>query len=230
MPAEIALPAKSSRSERRSTVAALLAALAAKDRATSAHAERCSWYATRLAQELGLTEEDTSIVRLAAVLHDIGKLAVPDEVLFKPGPLDEAEWAQMKEHPTAALPILSRVPAVAEATPAILHHHERFDGSGYPDGLAGNDIPVASRMLLVTDAFDAMTNDRPYRKALSVGAAIEELKQNSGTQFDPAVVAAFLGLLERQGDRAVPPIAAPRTSTRMGIARRLPPPHYNMSD
>ncbi len=210
-------------------MAALLAALAAKDRDTSAHAERCSWYATRLAEELGLSEKDTSTVQTAALLHDIGKLAVPDGVLFKPGPLNEAEWAQMKEHPTAALDILRHVPAVAEAAPAILHHHERFDGSGYPDGLAGSDIPVASRMLLVTDAFDAMTNDRPYRKALPVAAAIEELKQNSGTQFDPAVVAAFLGLLERQGDRAVPLIAARSASTRMTVGRRRPP-NRNMSN
>lgn len=229
MPAELALPAKFGQDERQSAVAALLAALAAKDRDTSAHAERCSWYATRLAAEIGLSEEDTSIVRTAALLHDIGKLAVPDGVLFKPGPLNEDEWAQMREHPTAALVILRHVPAVAKAAPAILHHHELFDGSGYPDGLAGNDIPVASRMLLVTDAFDAMTNDRPYRKALPVAAAIEELKCNSGTQFDPAVVAAFLGLLERQGDRAVPPIAALSASTRM-TADGQPPPERKMSN
>jgi diguanylate cyclase (GGDEF)-like protein len=181
------------------TVGALVAALAAKDPATSAHTERCSWYAARLAEELGLGERDTSIVRLASLLHDIGKLAVPDEVLFKPGPLDEQEWAQMRQHPVTALHILGQIRSIADATPAILHHHEHFDGSGYPDGLAGDKIPIASRILLVTDAFDAMTTDRPYRQAMPVEAAVEELKRNVGTQFDPVVVAAFLRILERHG-------------------------------
>jgi len=182
-------------------VAALVAALAAKDPATAAHTERCSWYALSLAQELGLGEQDTSVVRLAALLHDIGKLAVPDEVLCKPGPLTHEEWAQMKQHPVAALRVLAQFHSVADATPAILHHHEHFDGSGYPDGLAGADIPVASRILLVTDAFDAMTTDRPYRKAMPVEAAIDELKRHSGTQFDPVIVDAFLRVLSRQGPK-----------------------------
>ena len=178
---------------------ALVAALAAKDPTTGAHVERCSWYALMLAGELGLTEKETSIARLASLLHDVGKIAVPDEVLGKPGPLNEEEWDQMKQHPTAALHVLSQIHAITDATPAILHHHERFDGSGYPDGLAGEEIPVVSRILLVTDAFDAMTMDRPYRKALSIEAAIEELEANSGSQFDPVIVAAFLKALSRHG-------------------------------
>ena len=181
------------------TVAALVAALAAKDPATAAHTERCSWYAARLAEELGLGERDTSIVRLASLLHDIGKLAVPDDVLFKPGPLDDHEWTLMRQHPVTALHILGQIRSVADATPAILHHHEHFDGSGYPDGLAGDRIPIASRILLVTDAFDAMTTDRPYRRAMPVEAAVEELKRNAGTQFDPEVVEAFLRILDRHG-------------------------------
>jgi len=180
-------------------VAALVAALAAKDPGTAAHTERCSWYSARLAEELGLGERDTSIVRLSSLLHDIGKLAVPDEVLFKPGPLDDDEWMLMRQHPVTALHILGQIRSVADATPAILHHHEHFDGSGYPDGLAGDGIPLASRILLVTDAFDAMTTDRPYRRAMPVEAAVEELKRNVGTQFDPVVVAAFLRILERHG-------------------------------
>jgi diguanylate cyclase (GGDEF)-like protein/PAS domain S-box-containing protein len=180
-------------------VAALVAALAAKDPTTAGHTERCSWYSGKLAQELGLSEEDSSIVRLAALLHDIGKLAVPDEVLRKPGPLTDEEWVQMKQHPVAALHVLAQVRSIADATPAILHHHEHFNGSGYPDGLAGDDIPVASRILLVTDAFDAMTTDRPYRKAMPVEAAIDELKRHSGSQFDPVVVDSFLRMLSRQG-------------------------------
>ncbi len=180
-------------------VAALVAALAAKDPITAAHTVRCSWYTAKLANELGLGEEEASIVRLASLLHDIGKLAVPDEVLFKPGSLNEDEWIQMKQHPTAALHVLDQIRSIADATPAILHHHEHFDGSGYPDGLAGDDIPLASRILLVTDAFDAMTTDRPYRKAMPVEAATEELKRNSGSQFDPVVVEAFLRILARDG-------------------------------
>jgi diguanylate cyclase (GGDEF)-like protein/PAS domain S-box-containing protein len=180
-------------------VAALVAALAAKDPVTAAHTVRCSWYTAKLADELGLGEEEASIVRLASLLHDIGKLAVPDEVLFKPGSLNEDEWTQMKQHPTAALHVLDQIRSIADATPAILHHHEHFDGSGYPDGLAGDDIPLASRILLVTDAFDAMTTDRPYRKAMPVEAATEELKRNSGSQFDPVVVEAFLRILARDG-------------------------------
>ncbi|MBI2914194.1 MAG: PAS domain S-box protein [Chloroflexi bacterium] len=189
-------------------VTALIAALAAKDPATRAHTERCSWYSARLAEELGLDERETSIVRLSSLLHDVGKLAVPDEVLFKPGPLTEAEWGHMRQHPVTALNILGQVRSIADATPAILHHHEHFDGSGYPDGLAGDQIPVASRILLVTDAFDAMTTDRPYREALPIETAVEELKRNSGSQFDPVIVAAFLRVLARQGARPLCQMAA----------------------
>ena len=191
-------------------VTALVAALAAKDPATAAHTERCSWYTAKLAEELGLGEEEASIVRLASLLHDIGKLAVPDEVLLKPGPLNEDEGAQMKQHPAAALQVLDQIRSIADATPAILHHHEHFNGSGYPDGLAGEDIPLASRILLVTDAFDAMTTDRPYRKAMPVETAIEELERNSGSQFDPEIVEAFLRILARDGPqplRSVRPAA-----------------------
>jgi diguanylate cyclase (GGDEF)-like protein/PAS domain S-box-containing protein len=176
-------------------VTALLSALAAKDPVTSAHTERCSWYTARLADELGLEEEEQSVVRLASLLHDIGKLAVPDDVLFKPTSLNKREWTHMRKHPSTALHMLGHIRSLVDVTPAILHHHERFDGAGYPDGLRGRDIPIASRILLVTDAFDAMTTDRPYRKAMPLDAAIEELEQNSGTQFDPEVVQAFLRVL-----------------------------------
>ncbi len=178
-------------------VSALGAALLAKDPSTGAHTERCSRHVVSLAQELGLGEKETSLVRVASLIHDVGKLAVPDQILFKPGPLNEAEWAQMKQHPTAALRILAQVRSLADVTPSIVHHHEHFDGSGYPDGLAGDEIPVASRILLVTDAFDRMTHDRPYRKAMSVEAAVEELTSNKGSQFDPEVVDAFLSVLSR---------------------------------
>ena len=193
-------------------VNALGAALSAKDPSTSAHTERCSWWAGKLADELGLGEQDQSIVRLASLLHDVGKLAVPDEVLFKPGPLNEDEWVQMRKHSTAALNIFGQIRTLTVVTPSVIHHHEHFDGSGYPDGLAGEEIPIASRILLVTDAFDAMTNDRPYRKAMPVKAAIEELERNRGSQFDPVVVEAFLTILARDG--AQPLHSAPSAATK----------------
>jgi len=183
----------------RDAVVSLVSALAAKDPVTRDHTERCSWYTAELAAELGLGEEEASVVRLASLLHDIGKLVVPVEVLCKPGPLTEEEWIQMRQHPTTALHILSPIDSTADAVPAILHHHEHFDGSGYPGGLAGDDIPMASRILLVADAFDAMTTDRPYRKAMPIKAAIEELKCHRGSQFDPEVVDAFLKILDRGG-------------------------------
>jgi diguanylate cyclase (GGDEF)-like protein/putative nucleotidyltransferase with HDIG domain len=198
--------------EAQDIVAALIASLRAKDPITGAHSERCSWYVARLAQELGLSEEEASALRLAALLHDIGKLTVPDDVLCKPGPLDEEEWAQMRQHPTTAVHILSGISSTDDAKPAIHHHHEHFDGSGYPDGLAAEEIPLASRILLVTDAFDAMTTDRPYHKAMSVEEAIEELKRHSGTQFDPAVVEAFLRIVRRDGGHPLQSAAARQVS------------------
>ncbi|MEX0800394.1 MAG: PAS domain S-box protein [Dehalococcoidia bacterium] len=180
-------------------VAALVAALTAKDPSTSAHTDRCSWYSAQLARTLGLSEEEISTIRLASLLHDVGKIGVPDEILFKPGPLNEDEWAEMKKHPAAALHVLREVRAITDATPAILHHHEHFDGSGYPDGLKGENIPIASRILLVTDAFDAMTTDRPYRKAMPIEHAIGELTRNKGSQFDPRIVDAFLKIIEGSG-------------------------------
>ena len=199
-------------------VNALGAALSAKDPATSAHTERCSWWAGKLADELGLGEQDQSIVRLASLLHDVGKLAVPDEVLFKPGPLNEDEWVHMRKHSTPALNIFGQIRSLTTVTPSVVHHHEHFDGSGYPDGLAGEEIPIASRILLVTDAFDAMTYDRPYRKAMPVKAAIEELERNSGGQFDPVVVEAFLRILARHG--AQPLRSAPPADTKAAATAR----------
>ncbi len=183
----------------RDAVVSLVSALAAKDPVTRDHTERCVWYSGELAKELGLDERETANVRLASVLHDIGKLVVPAEVLCKTGPLTQEEWAQIRQHPTTALHILATIDSVASAVPAILHHHEHFDGSGYPDGLSGEEIPIASRIVSVADAFDAMTTDRPYRKAMPIEAAIEELQRHSGSQFDPVVVGAFLRVISRNG-------------------------------
>lgn len=180
-------------------VASLVSALNSKDPTTRDHTERCSWYAAELARDLGLGEEDASILRLASLLHDIGKLVIPDAVLRKPGALSDSEWTLMREHPSSAQHILSQMDSVADAVPAIVHHHERFDGTGYPNGLSGEDIPLASRILSVTDAFDAMTSDRPYRDAMSIDDALQELRDNAGTQFDPQVVEAFVKLVDARG-------------------------------
>lgn len=180
-------------------VASLISALTAKDPKTKDHAERCSWYTAELASELGLSDAEVSVLRVGSLLHDIGKLVVPDDILLKPGPLTAAEMKRMRRHPTDGANTLSSVPTAADAIPVILHHHERFDGTGYPRGLSGEEIPIGARILLVADAFDAMTADRPYRKAMPVADAIAELKRFSGTQFDPRVVDAFLTVLKRAG-------------------------------
>jgi len=193
-------------------VAALGAALAARDPSTSAHTERCSWHTANLARELGLDAKETSVVRLASLLHDVGKLVVPDQILFKPGPLNEEEWTLMKQNSTAALRILGQIRSLTDVTPSIVHHHEHFDGTGYPDGLEGAEIPIASRILLVTDAFDSMTNDRAYRKAMPVQAAVEELTRNKGSQFDPEIVDAFLRVLSNGGAQPPRPDSSVATS------------------
>ncbi|MCH8051228.1 MAG: diguanylate cyclase [Chloroflexi bacterium] len=180
-------------------VASLTSALRAKDPQTKDHAERCSWYTGELAAELGLSDVEVSVLRVASLLHDIGKIVVPDDILLKPGPLSAAEMKRMRRHPADGANTLSNVPTAADAVPVIRHHHERFDGTGYPQGLSGEDIPIGARILLVADAFDAMTEDRPYRKAMPVAAAIEELKRFRGTQFDPTVVDAFFAVLKRTG-------------------------------
>lgn len=187
---------------------ALHGALAAKDPSTHAHSERCAEYAGLLAKEMGLPVQQQAAVRIGALLHDIGKLAVPDDILLKPGPLNKAEWAAIRQHPLAGHHLLSQLPSLAEALPAVLHHHEHFDGSGYPEGLTGEDIPLVARILLVADAYDAMTSNRPYRQAMSSEAAIEELKRNAGAQFDPQVVEAFLRVICAHPDGGGAPAAA----------------------
>jgi HD-GYP domain-containing protein (c-di-GMP phosphodiesterase class II) len=144
---------------------------------------------------LGLMHQALDEVARAAELHDIGKMAVPDAILDKPGPLDEDEWAFMRRHTLIGESILSASPALVPVAKIVRASHERFDGAGYPDGKAGNEIPLGARIVAVCDAYDAMTSDRSYRSAMSREAAIEELRRASGAQFDPAVVEAFISAI-----------------------------------
>jgi diguanylate cyclase (GGDEF)-like protein/putative nucleotidyltransferase with HDIG domain len=189
----------SGRRDQTDVLGTISAAIAAKDPATAEHSERCSWYTAALAAELGLSGDDVATARLASLLHDIGKLVVPDDILRKAGPLTDDEAERMRQHPADGANMLTQVPSLARAVPGILHHHEHFDGSGYPDGLAGKAIPIVARILLVSDAFDSMTTEGPSAKAISPNAAISELRRQGGSQFDPDVVEAFARLISRSG-------------------------------
>ncbi len=171
---------------------ALAATIEAKDRYTYGHSRKVTNYAVALAEKLNLSPEKVAVISTAALLHDIGKIGIPDEVLNKPGALDAQAWEMVRAHPKLSTTIVSHVLDLVSCVPAILHHHERWDGTGYPTGLKGENIPIEARILAIADAFDAMTSSRPYRGALSYQQAIAELKQCSGSQFDPQLVEAFL--------------------------------------
>ncbi len=174
---------------------ALMRLQAKKSAGTAAHAARCAQYARALAEQLRLPPDEIEAIREAALLHDLGKIEIPDSILQKPGPLTEKEWQSMRQHPVLSHRALAQLGGFGDVLPLVRHHHERFDGYGYPDGLSGEDIPIGSRLILVIDAFDAMTSDRPYRQAMPVADAAKELVSCSGSQFDPRVVRAFLLIL-----------------------------------
>jgi putative nucleotidyltransferase with HDIG domain len=182
----------------RETLASLSNALEAKDAVTSQHTEEVVRLAVAVAAELGLELEAVRTVELGAVLHDIGKVRVPEAILNKPGPLDEAEWTVMRTHPEVGEQIVRPIQSLQAILPIVRHHHERWDGTGYPDRLGGRAIPVGARIVAVCDAYRAMTEDRPYREALGPDAARRELEEGSGSQFDPDCVAALLRALDRR--------------------------------
>ncbi|MGQ9572334.1 MAG: PAS domain S-box protein [Dehalococcoidia bacterium] len=174
------------------------AAAEIKDRHIRGHPERVSERTAALAEKMGLPPERVRDIRVAGLLHDIGKVTVSEGILNKPGKLTKREFASIKDHPIVGAALVSQVRGFERIVPMIRHHHERLDGRGYPDGLAGEDIPLEARMLSVVDVFDAMTHQRSYRKALSRAEAIAELQSGVGTRFDPAVVEAFVALLKRE--------------------------------
>jgi putative nucleotidyltransferase with HDIG domain len=174
------------------TLRSLAATVEAKDTCTGGHIERLSQFSLAIAYEYGLPYEDKERIHYGALLHDIGKISVPEAILMKPGPLTPEEYSVMKKHPEIGANIIKQVKQFQYVIPGILHHHERFDGRGYPRGLKEGEISIDGRIIAVADTFDAMTADRPYRKGLPYEVAIGEIKKSSGSQFDPKVVDAFL--------------------------------------
>ncbi len=174
-----------------SALKALAEATDARDSYTQGHSERVAKYAISMAKELSLSKHEMNSLEQAALLHDIGKIAIPDKILHKTGPLDDSDWSIMKRHPEHGQRILSKLSFLSESLPLVLYHHMRFDKEGYPAKKENVKIPITARILTVADAFDAMTSDRSYRPRLSVKQALEELEKCSGTQFDPEAVSAL---------------------------------------
>ena len=178
-------------------ITALASAIDARDSYTHGHSHRVTEYAVLIAEEMGLDPEEVDIIRNASILHDVGKIGIKEEILKKPGKLTEEETLEMQYHPFIGTRILQPVKLLEPVLPLVYHHQEKYDGSGYPEGLKGEEIPLGARIIGVCDAFEAMTSDRPYRKALSVEKAMAELRNESGRQFDPEVVDVFFRLAER---------------------------------
>ncbi len=195
------------------TLEALVAALDAREHETFSHSLRVRAYTRYLARRAGYPPALLPTLEQAALLHDIGKVAVSDSILLKPAKLTAEEWVEMRKHPTTGDEILKRVPFLRPASAIVRHHHERFDGSGYPDALAGARIPLGARLFAVADTLDAMTTDRLYRKAPGLDAALEEIRRWSGTQFDPHIVDLFLG---------IPPETWTQVCTEVECATSLP--------
>ena len=179
------------------SIDALIKALEAKDYYTRGHSQRVTMYSVAIGKELHLPQERLEILHQASILHDLGKIGVREAVLNKPGKLTDEEYKELVLHPEVATKILEPIPYFRPLLPAILHHHERFDGMGYPLHLKGNDIPLESRIMAVADTFDSMTSTRAYRKALSLQTANDEILRCSGSQFDPEIVPVFIGVQGR---------------------------------
>jgi diguanylate cyclase (GGDEF)-like protein/putative nucleotidyltransferase with HDIG domain len=201
------------------TIEALALAIDAKDQTSQTHIRRVQLYATAVARALGMSDNDIQGVKTAALLHDIGKLAVPEHILSKPGPLTAEEFQKIRAHPKVGADIVSSVPFPYPVAPLILNHHERWDGKGYPSGLKGEDIPLGARILSVVDYFDALMAERPYHKAMGFDAAIALLKQEAGRALDPSVVSVFMGLLPGLQQEA---IALEQTIARRQVSDETP--------
>ena len=170
-------------------------ALEMRERETAGHSLRVVHRTLELANALGIDQHEMTHIQRGALLHDIGKMGIPDSILLKPGPLTEDEWVVMRQYPSYAYRLLSNIPYLAPALEIPFFHHERWDGSGYPQGLTGENIPLKARIFAVVDVWDALSSDRPYRPAWAEGAVIKYLHDQAGKQFDPKVVAVFLEVI-----------------------------------
>jgi len=181
-----------------SIIKALAATVDAKDHYTLGHSQKVSEYSVIVAEEMGLNERDTEIIKYAGLLHDIGKIALPDDIIKKPSKLSDQEFVVVQKHPTIGARIIKEIETLSGMVPIVLHHHERFDGRGYPDGLKGEDIPLGARIVHVTDAYDTMVSARAYRDMLPPELAVSELRKNAGAQFDPKIVEIFIASLKKR--------------------------------
>ena len=179
------------------SIVSLAAAIDARDHYTHGHSSRVTGIAISIGRLLKLPSDAIDKIRLASMLHDIGKIGVPDSILLKPGKLTKEEFEVIKKHPVYAVNILKHLPRLKDIVPIVYHEHEHYDGTGYVEGLKADAIPIESRIIAVADAYEAMTSNRPYRKAMSKEKSIKELKRNSGTQFDPIIVKAFVKVIKR---------------------------------
>lgn len=181
-----------------SVVQMLAETIRVKDPDLRTHSETVSDYVVTVSRRLGMSQDQRERLRFGSLLHDVGKIAISEQILLKPGALNEDEWRQIRLHPVIGARLLRQVPSVAPLADAVLHHHERWDGSGYPDGMAGVAIPLGSRIIAVADAFSAMTADRPYRESMTVAQACSELERSAGSCFDPQVVELFVAEVRRR--------------------------------
>jgi putative nucleotidyltransferase with HDIG domain len=187
------------------TLRSLIQILEAKDPYTRGHTERVASYSMALANRLHVGPDDLRRILFGSLLHDIGKMGLRDDIINKPGPLNDEEWVQMKLHPVVGAQIVEKMEFLTGAIDIVRHHHESWDGKGYPDGIAGEKIPLIARIVTVADSFDAMTTDRPYRKALSIAEAVRRLEESAGVQFDPRLVKVFVSYVTEKGrDLATP--------------------------
>ena len=183
---------------RNTLVCALTQLLDLRDLGTGVHSTRLAEWALRIGRGIGMDEADLYQLEVAAIVHDIGKIGVPDAILKKSGKLTSEEWAVMRKHPEYGWSILHLFDSLQQASLYVLHHHERLDGTGYPGHLKGDDIPLGSRIVAVVDAFDAMVSSRSYRRGLPHQEALRRLRESSGTHFDPAIVDIFLPIAEKE--------------------------------
>ena len=183
------------------TIEILRFTVEAKDAYTRGHSDRVSAYSVLIGEALGLSEDDLKTLKIGGLFHDIGKIGIPDSILLKTDKLDDEEYSEIKNHPAIGAHILSNATIFKDIIPIVKHHHERFDGHGYPGKLKGEEIPYLARIATVADSFDAMTSKRSYRDSLPIDVVKEEIKKNSGTQFDPEIAEVFLKILDEQPEK-----------------------------